>query len=63
MKINIPENCIIINGTIYALVDEGPDCTGCVFLDDNGNNCDGEMPCVTIFSAYNGIFKKVSPLI
>jgi hypothetical protein len=63
MKINIPENCIIINGTIYALVDEGPDCTGCVFKDENKASCEYGTPCITIFSAYNGIFKRVSPLI
>jgi hypothetical protein len=62
MKINIPENCIIINGTIYEAVhDESPECEGCVFC--NNNTCYGNSPCTSIFSDWQIKFKRVSPLI
>ena len=65
MKINIPENCIIINGTIYeAYRDEDPNCEGCEF-DTNtvGRPCEYGFPCQIIFGEWQLKFKRVSPLI
>lgn len=64
MKINIPENCIIINGVLYELVEQdNGDCVGCAFKKESSRGCNYEAPCVNIFSTYNAIFKRVSPLI
>lgn len=60
MKINIPDNCVIIAGICYELVekDDG-DCEGCAFKKERGRGCNYEAPCVNIFSEYNAIFKEV----
>ena len=64
MKINIPENCIIIAGVCYELIADGTeDCAGCVFKDENKAGCEYEAPCINLFSEYSGVFKEVSPII
>lgn len=60
MKINIPDNCVIIAGVCYELVEGGDgDCEGCAFKNGRVRGCDYYAPCVNIFCEYNTIFKKV----
>ena len=60
MKIEIPENCVIVAGVCYELVEKGDgDCVGCAFKKESSRGCNFEAPCVNIFSTYNAIFEEV----
>lgn len=58
MKIEIPENCIIINGVCYEMVeDDSLECKGCVFEQNpQHGGCNGKCPCINIFDNEKGKF-------
>ena len=60
MKIEIPDNCIIINGECYEMVLDGTfECHGCVFEQNpQHGGCDGSCPCINIFGNERGKFLK-----
>lgn len=58
MKIEIPENCIIINGICYEMIeDDSLECKGCVF-EKNPQHFDCGYPCINIFGNERGKFVK-----
>lgn len=60
MKIEIPDNCIIINGVCYEMVeDDNFECKGCVFEKNPQHGCfDCGYPCTNIFGNERGKFLK-----
>ena len=62
MKINIPKNCVIINGTCYEAVHiEDPDCDGCIFFEKYECECDGM--CQKVFNDISVKFIKTDIVI
>lgn len=58
MKIEIPDNCIIINGVCYEMTeDDKLECDGCVFNTPGKNGgCSADCPCLNIFNNEKGKF-------
>ena len=53
----LPQNAIIINGTIYALVDDTTDrvgCLDCAFNSSEWNTCIYKCACINIFLEIKG---------